>query len=758
MTPTSFVEFKPRPRQKEVLAYGKGLMGVAAVPGSGKTRTLSYLAAQLVADADLQDDQEILIVTLVNAAADHFSRQVGAFVKARGLLPNVGYRVRTLHSLANEIVRERPGLVGLDKDFKIIDEREQDAILQDAVDAWVRANPGAADVYLQPDFDERKAQYIARDKWPFEVKRIASAFIQQAKDTETAPEAIARHLDNRSQFLPLAEMCVRIYTNYQRALSYRGAVDFQDLIRLAVKALRTDEDFKLRLRHLWPFILEDEAQDSSRLQETVLELLAGKRGNWVRVGDPNQAIYETFTTARPERLRDFIAKGNVKARQLPNSGRSTASIMALANHLIDWTRADHPVAAVRERQPLAEPYILPTPPGDPQPNPVDDPSKIYLYAEDITPAEEIKAIVRSLQRWVPQNQDKTVAVLVPRNDRGAQLVRELKAVDLDVVELLRSSSTTRETAGALTYILEALSNPNAPTALANAFRVWRRDDRHVDEATSDRLEKIVKVIKGCKTVEDYLYPRAGQGWLDTEPVLQLTDMDESGDLIREYLLDFRTLMRRWQSAVVLPIDQLLLTVAGDLFVTAADLAIAHSLALYLRRLAGSNPHWRLPDFAVELRMVAQNKRRVVDLAADAESHDPDQHKGKVTVATMHAAKGLEWDRVYLASVNTYNFPSALDYDRFIGESWWVRDKLNLQAEGLEQLAAAIQERDYTEGTATQAARIDYAAERLRLLYVGITRARQELVITWNTGRDGNVYQAVPFVALQSWWEQAERTP
>ena len=57
--------FKPRPKQQDVLAYAGGKMGVSAVPGSGKTATLSYLAARLVAQADLTDDQEVLIVTLV---------------------------------------------------------------------------------------------------------------------------------------------------------------------------------------------------------------------------------------------------------------------------------------------------------------------------------------------------------------------------------------------------------------------------------------------------------------------------------------------------------------------------------------------------------------------------------------------------------------------------------------------------------------------------------------------------------------------
>ena len=101
-------------------------------------------------------------------------------------------------------------------------------------------------------------------------------------------------------------MGAEIYADYQRSLAYRGVVDFDDLIRLALEALRRDADYLARLRQRWPYILEDEAQDSSELQEKILRLLAGERGNWVRVGDPNQAIYDTFTTANPRFLRSYL--------------------------------------------------------------------------------------------------------------------------------------------------------------------------------------------------------------------------------------------------------------------------------------------------------------------------------------------------------------------------------------------------------------------------------------------------------------------
>jgi DNA helicase-2/ATP-dependent DNA helicase PcrA len=213
------------------------------------------------------------------------------------------------------------------------------------------------------------------------------------------------------------------------------------------------------------------------------------------------------------------------------------------------------------------------------------------------------------------------------------------------------------------------------------------------------------------------------------------------------------LVRRWQEATQLPIDQLVLTLAQDLFHEPADLAVAHKLAVILRRASESHPDWQLPELTQELAVVARNERRFLGLSDDDIGFDPQRYKGKVVVATVHKAKGLEWDRVHLMSVNSYNFPSAQSYDSFISEKWFVRDSLNLEAEAQAQLEALFSESAiYEEGQATQEARLDYAAERLRLLYVGITRARKELIISWNTGRRGDQQPAVPFIALQAFWE------
>jgi len=147
------------------------------------------------------------------------------------------------------------------------------------------------------------------------------------------------------------------------ALSKRTRTDWDDLVAHAIAALRLDPDYLARLQHRWPFILEDEAQDSSELQQDLLAALAGPNGNWVRVGDPNQAVYYTFTTANPRLLRDFLRRSDVTSVDMPESGRSARPIMDVANYLVDWAVAKHPLPEVRDA--FRQQHVLPTPEGDP---------------------------------------------------------------------------------------------------------------------------------------------------------------------------------------------------------------------------------------------------------------------------------------------------------------------------------------------------------------------------------------------------------
>jgi DNA helicase-2/ATP-dependent DNA helicase PcrA len=787
------MNFTFRPSQLDILRYRGGRMGISAVPGSGKTFTLSALAAQIISSGALEADQDVLIVTLVNSAVDNFSARISQMVEARGLIPHLGYRVRTLHGLAHDIVREKPSLVGLEDRFQIVDDRESEFIRKEAANAWLSTFPNHLDDFFDPEMDNNKRDWTRRQYLPDLIHSLGLAFIRTCKNYALTPDDLRARINEAPAPLPLAEMGWWIYDKYQQALRYRGAVDFDDLIMYAHRILQTDAEYLARLQYRFPYILEDEAQDSSDIQEKILRLLAT---NWVRVGDPNQAIFETFTTADPKLLRDFIAHEADISKELPVSGRSQQCIIDVANYLIDWTSAAHPAPAVRDA--LSIPHIQAAEPDDPQPNPPADPDGIRFIPNKFSPDEEVTAVVNSIKHWLPDHQDWTVAVLVPRNLRGTDVINALKAQKIEFVEFLNSTDQTRLTAGALGNVLSYLSEPSSPTKLVRAYQVWRRDWRDLSSSPSLRggalppkqspddeegiasqsalamteeervlqkelLSRVSELLRKVGETEAFTAPRPDSDWLSAIS-------ESEAESVVEELGAFRVVINRWLSAVTLPIDQLLLTLAQELFTNAAELALAHKLALVLRQAADDHIDWRLPELTAELGVIARNERRFIGFSSDDSGFDPNAHRGKVVVTTMHKAKGLEWDRVYLMSVNNYDFPSLQGYDNFISEKWFVRSlvsirpdehgatqppKLNLEAEALAQLKAALSSDEfnwYEEGAATLSAREDYARERLRLLYVGITRAKRDLIVTWNTGRKGDATPNLALEALRGWWE------
>jgi DNA helicase-2/ATP-dependent DNA helicase PcrA len=589
---------------------------------------------------------------------------------------------------------------------------------------------------------------ICRKNLPTALMETAGAFIRSAKDRQKLPEDLQVVLDRHPMELPLAEMCLQIYTDYQRALQYRNGLDFEDLIRNALFMLQEDPTMLARLRYKWPYILEDEAQDSSRLQEEILRLLAGEDGNWVRVGDPNQAIFETFTTASPQYLRNFIQEEKVISRPLPASGRSSKRIIALANHLIDWTMTGHPNQEVR--QALAPPYIEPVAVDDASPNPPDDESRIQIIPKVYSSEEELNNVARSVDAWLKSHPEDTVAVLAMQNKHMEALSEIMDAKGIPYIELLRSTSTSRQTAAHLTSIIRFLADPtNVPLCL-RAFDTWCKV-RFGAESETNSVHAIKPLLERQKDPYNLFFPG------ETDLLEQWENHGLAITAVNQFS-EFRFDIRSWLEASVAPIGQLVLIIAMEMFREPGDLALSHKLASYLNMTARLHPEWRLPEFALELSTFAGYQRKLNGFSREDESFDPSRYKGKAVLATLHKAKGLEWDKVYLTSANNFDFPSGAAGDDFLSEKWFIRNHINLTAEALAELDTLLGGKATVRGEATIKDRNTLVGERLRLLFVGITRAKKELVITCNNGMREKAVPAVAVTALAEYLSrQVEET-
>ena len=748
--------FTPREEQQQVLAYTGGTMGISAVPGSGKTFTLSALAADLVEKlisnaGDREPDQEVLIVTFSNAAALNFSTRIAAFLAERGLLPGIGYKVCTLHSMALDIIRGHTQQLGIQDDFTVLDDIGSDVLMRRAVDLWMASDERETfDRVVNPNLKGETQDEKYREKWRDDVTDITRNIISQAKDYHITPEELRKNIElTDDRFIrPLLEMVCDIYGYYQTQLRNYPAMDFADLMFYAYQLLSGDAPYLAYLQHRWPYILEDEAQDSSRIQEEVLRLLTSKTGNWVRVGDPNQAINETFTTASPEFLRSFRKTAQFPV-DLKTAGRSQRSILAQANRLIQYVAKAHPNPNCRNG--LSEPYISLTRPNDKQGNPPDDPSRIVYDPILYSTREEVDVISRLAVRHAQEHPNETIAILAPSNEYGKDFVNRLEDFPIEVVEVLKSTKKARASADVLAAVLDWLSLPLNRKYCLNLFRIlYSEREKGEFFLTKEDQEKAAGVLESMEHPEDFFYPLTDDA---LQNLLRDWGLDE---LLTQTLFRFRYFLRRWLDARFLPIDQLILLIGQDLFSTSEDLCCTGQIGIILAQVVRMNPELNLSSMAAEVRKIASNANLYAGLRGSDSQFDPNDYPGKIVVTTYHKAKGLEWDQVFLTSCNNYDFPDGVEA-QYVNRRYkprYVRDNLDLQAELLQALkAVSLPELglQYRRGDGSREAWLDSVRERLRLLYVGITRAKKGLYVSFNSGRYGNTTEANVVTKLRQMW-------
>ena len=726
-------EMQLRPAQAEILKYENGRLAISAVPGSGKTFTLSLLAAQLIDNGriDPQAGQQILIVTYLNASVDTFKARIRKRLEEKEL-PDAGYDVRTLHSLALEIVRQANTTLGDEVGLVVTDETQSNHFLAQAVDRWIEDHPGLWLAFLPDQTPQTKA------RWRDLLQRTAKAFIRTAKNERHRPEHIADKLtiaqpevanlqspDVEEQVAqsPLLRMLSGIYGRYQTILTRQGVLDFDDLIWQAVDLLEQRADFAAELRQRWPYVLEDEAQDSVPLQEDLVSQLTGENGNWVRVGDPNQAITSTFTAAHPRFFNAFADRPDVISLPLPNSGRSAPLILGAANTLLNWVMDKHPVLEVRQNT-FRRQEILPTPPGDAQQNPPDSEAhiqiKVYKHRED----QELPETAKRAIRYAQDNPEHTLAILVPTNYLGHMMAEMLDELDADYDNLLRGGTREREIAAAMHAMLALLADPLSTKAMTNAHASLFALGHPAAMMPEENVEQFHTILKSVHQPEMLLYPFAGQAEMDALPIGIATETDTQA------MVNFTDLLRRIFELRPLPIDDLALALGDELFawgdIHEADLAIAYQIASILRSWRDAQPDYRLPELVADLEGIVAGRRSLPISSPTDFGFEP--AAGRITLSTQHSSKGLEWDAVFMIGVDGTWIPSNLDA-YFMGDNPQFGGDPTAEAIAQLHFLMAGDAGIYNGRSATESAHIDIISERLRLLYVGITRAKRQLTIS-----------------------------
>ncbi|MBU0619307.1 exodeoxyribonuclease V subunit gamma [Patescibacteria group bacterium] len=292
-------------QQKEAVCFGEGPLLILAGAGSGKTRALTYRAAWLTKEQQINPDQ-ILLLTFTNKAAGEMKTRIKHLVK--GESPFAG----TFHSFCVKLLRIEGHKIGLDKNFAIFDQQDQLDLVKASL---LRLN-------LDP-----KA---------FKPNSLLQA-ISSAKN----------ELINASEYSGYArgywqKTLAQVYFIYQKLLTDYSALDFDDLLMKTVILLQKNQPVLNYYQNKYHFVLVDEYQDTNRAQYVLTKLLTGRWNNLTVVGDCSQSIYRWRGADFRNILNLQNDFPNLTTINLEQNYRSTDNILAAAYKIISHNHS-HPI-------------------------------------------------------------------------------------------------------------------------------------------------------------------------------------------------------------------------------------------------------------------------------------------------------------------------------------------------------------------------------------------------------------------------------
>ncbi len=354
------------PAQREAVCAPPGNLLILAGAGSGKTRVLTHRIAWLIR-AEHVSPHAILAVTFTNKAAHEMRGRIEALLMA----PIGGMWVGTFHGLAHRLLRAHWQEAGLPQAFQIMDSEDQLRLLK----------------RLMREHNVDDARFPPRQ---------VQGYINARKDEGVRPGAIENYGD------PYLKTMVQLYQAYEEACARSGQVDFAELLLRAHELFQKRPDVLHHYRQRFRHILVDEFQDTNSIQYAWLRLLAGSEGMVFAVGDDDQSIYG-WRGAKVENIQQFRNDfANVHLVRLEQNYRSTATILAAANALIDHNEGR-----------LGKELWTDGEKGDP----------IRLYGA-FNELEEARFVVEQIQRWYEEGNRRSEAAILYRSNAQSRVLEE----------------------------------------------------------------------------------------------------------------------------------------------------------------------------------------------------------------------------------------------------------------------------------------------------------------------------------------------
>ena len=601
---------------------------VLAGAGSGKTRVIVHKIARLLQTG--LEPRQIAAITFTNKAAQEMRERAKALVGPRAAK---ALAVSTFHSLGVRMLRSDGEHVGLKPQFSIMDSDDVLGILRDA--------GGTTD-----------AKLARRWQW------VISLWKNRGLDSAGAAQAVADD-DER--------VAARVMQRYEERLAAYQAVDFDDLIGLPLKLLQSDAAVRAKWQEAFGHILVDEYQDTNAVQYELLKALVGERGLFTAVGDDDQSIYgwRGATIDNLKRLPHDYPK--LKLIALEQNYRSTGHILRAANHVI----AANPKLFAKK---------LWSARGD------GEPVRVLECDGEEHEAERAVAAIQAKRSEGGQVKFSDFAVLYRANHQARVFEQKLRAAQIPYKVSGGQSFFDRAEIRDLCAWLRLLVNNDDDPAFLRAVATPKRGIGHqtlialgefagrwkcsLFEALFSNSLGTVLHKKALGSLHEF-----GRGINDLEHrARHATGSEDAKNFLLGWLKD-------------IGYEQHLFDDDDSAKLAAARWTNVLDFVDWIARRCGGEITEVGGTFESEKHSVLEVAQTISVIISLAERGD---EQDVVTLSTLHAAKGLEWQHVLLAGVN----------------------------EGLLPFKSGDEEMS-----------VERLEEERRLMYVGVTRARSTLAVS-----------------------------
>lgn len=567
------------PPQREAVTATEGPLLVLAGAGSGKTRVIAHRIASLLAVKGVHP-RNVLAVTFTNKAAEEMRRRVEALLLPFGIRPPL---IATFHSTCVRILREHVRHLGLSPNFVIYDEDDRLTLVKECLRAEEldeRALPPASVVH---QISQAKNQMLTLE----EVERLART--------------------------PREQRVALVFRRYQARLAVANALDFDDLLLVAVRLFEKVPEVLAWYRGLWKYVLVDEYQDTNRAQYRIIQLLTAEHRNLCVVGDPDQSIYR-WRGADLRNILDFEHDfPGCRVVRLEQNYRSTKRILEIADAVIANNVGRKAKSLWTE-------------------NTEGDPAVVYGAWDEHDEAAFVARTIRQLREDGTEYREIAVFYRTNAQSRVLEDALRLAGIPYLIVGGVRFYER-KEVKDALAY-LRLIVNPRDDVAFRRAIAA---PSRGIGKASLVRLEEAAQragtsLLEACRQLPPDL---GGKPRRALEEFARLID-----DLVAR------------KPHVPLPqfIDEVLTASGYREALRQERTAEAEERLANLEELVAAAEEFQLAHEDAPLEGFLDT------VALVSEVDELPEERSAVTLMTLHSAKGLEFPVVFLTGMEEGVFP------------------------------------------------------------------------------------------------------